>query len=375
MSYIYGIFYEAWRLLLESSPYIIFGLIVSGILRVFITPESIARHLGEGRFISVFKAALFGIPIPLCSCGTLPAAVSLKKQGANNGATTAFLISTPESGVDSIAITYALLDPIMTVARPVAAFFTAAAAGILENLFYYPEKNKKTINDMSSPVDGSCDCTSCAPEPHPGHHSFFRKATAGLKYAVSEVWNDIAGWFIVGLLLAGCIMTFIPEEIFTKYLDGGISSMIIMLVIGIPLYICATASTPVAAALILKGVSPGAALVFLIAGPATNITSLTVLFGVLGKRASVIYLASIALFSVLFGLMLDKIYFILGISASAKAGHATDLIPQWIEFVGAFLLILLSIKPVYRNISSKFKKSGEKNTSFVSDIKMKPPSS
>ena len=374
MESIVKIFLEAWRLLLESSPYIIFGLIISGILRVFITPESIARHLGEGRFISVFKAALFGIPIPLCSCGTLPAAISLKKQGANNGATTAFLISTPESGVDSIAITYALLDPIMTVARPVAAFFTASVAGILENLFYFPDKTKKT-KDPDSPVDISCDCTSCAPESPPPRHSIFVKITAGLKYAVTEVWNDIAGWFIVGLLLAGCIMTFIPEEMFTKYLDGGISSMIIMLVTGIPLYICATASTPVAAALILKGVSPGAALVFLIAGPATNITSLAVLFGVLGKRASVIYLASIALLSVLFGLMLDKIYFILGISAVAKAGHATDLIPQWVEFGGAFLIISLSIKPVYRNISSKFKKSGEKNTSFVSDIKMKPPSS
>ena len=130
-----GILAEAWGLLLESSPYIIFGLLVSGLLRVFLNPGAVSRHLGHGRFRSVFKAAILGIPLPLCSCGVLPAAAALKKQGANNGATTAFLISTPESGVDSISITYALLDPIMTAVRPAAAFITAFVAGIAENLF------------------------------------------------------------------------------------------------------------------------------------------------------------------------------------------------------------------------------------------------
>ena len=374
MSHITNILIEAWRLLFESSPYIIFGLLISGILRVFITPEGVARHLGEGRFISVFKAALFGIPIPLCSCGVLPAAVSLKKQGANNGATTAFLISTPESGVDSIAITYALLDPLMTVARPVAAFITAAVAGISENLFSSSKKEeKKKDHDLSCPVDACCDGTSCNPEEHKTHHSFFQKITAGLRYAVTEVWNDIAGWFFTGLLLAGIIMTFIPEEIFTRYLGGGLPSMLLMLAVGIPLYICATASTPVAAALILKGVSPGAALVFLIAGPATNITSLTVLFGVLGKRATAIYLASIALFSVLSGLLLDSIYFNMGISARAVSGHAAELIPAWIEYPGAALLLIVSIKPLYRAVSSRFKRREKQNISFVSGIGQAPP--
>ena len=373
MNHIQNIFYEAWHLLLESSPYIIFGLLISGILRVFITPESIARHLGEGRFMPVFKAALFGIPIPLCSCGVLPAAVSLKKQGANNGATTAFLISTPESGVDSIAITYALLDPIMTIARPVTAFLTAAAAGIAENLFHSPEKARKKDYDLSCPVDGCCDRASCSPEEHRTHHSFMERIAAGLRYSVTEVWYDMAGWFFIGLLLAGIIMAFIPEDLFTEYLGGGLSSMLLMLAIGIPLYICATASTPVAAALILKGVSPGAALVFLIAGPATNVTSLTVLFGVLGKRASAIYLASIALLSVLSGLLLDNIYFSFNISARAVTGHAAELIPAWIEYTGAVLLLLFSIKPVYRSITSRFKKQEKQNISFVSGIGTNPP--
>ena len=373
MDHIFNIFYEAWNLLLESSPYIIFGLMISGILRVFITPEFIARHLGEGRFMSVFKAALFGIPIPLCSCGVLPAAVSMKKQGANNGATTAFLISTPESGVDSIAITYALMDPVMTIARPVSAFITAAAAGIFENLFYSPGSTKNREHELIHPVDSCYEDTSDNPGEHRINQPFITKIAAGLRYAVSEVWYDIAGWFLSGLLLAGIIMTFVPTEIFTGYLDGGIPSMLLMLAVGIPLYICATASTPVAAALILKGVSPGAALVFLIAGPATNITSLTVLFGLLGKRATAIYLTSIALFSVLSGLLLDRIYLSMNISAGAVTGHGAELIPVWIEYPGAVLLLLISIKPVYNSIYSRFKRHKEKNTSFVADIRMKPP--
>ena len=356
MDFILNVFQEAWHLLLESSVYIMFGLLVSGLLRVFLNPDSVAHHLGKGRFLSVFKAALLGIPIPLCSCGVLPAAVSLKKQGANNGATTAFLISTPESGVDSIAITYALLDPIMTVARPVVAFFTAAAAGLTENLFKPKKDEIPGTNDLSCPVDGRCDGETCSPEEHTTHHTFVEKISAGLKYSLTEVWDDMASWFIAGLLLAGLITTLVPDEVFNSYLDGGLSSMLLMLAVGIPLYICATASTPIAAALILKGVSPGAALVFLLAGPATNVTSLTVLFGILGKRATTIYLVTIALFSVLFGLILDQIYLSFGISAQALAGQAADIVPVWMKWAGAFFLLLFSIKPISSSIMARFRR-------------------
>jgi uncharacterized protein len=148
-------------------------------LRVFLNPGTVAKHLGQGRYGSVFKAALLGIPIPLCSCGVLPAAATLKKQGANNGAVTAFLISTPESGVDSIAITYALLDPIMTVVRPVAAFFTAFVAGISENIFGKEKAVVSQAPDLSCPVDGCCDGNGCLPENHAKHHTFFEKMKAG----------------------------------------------------------------------------------------------------------------------------------------------------------------------------------------------------
>ena len=338
---------EAWGLLVESSIYILLGLVVSGLLRVFLNPGAVATHLGRGRYMSVFKAALLGIPLPLCSCGVLPAAASLKKQGANNGATTAFLISTPESGVDSISITYALLDPIMTVVRPVAAFSTAFVAGIAENLF--GEKvgeGPVEPPDLRCPVDGCCDGVGCPPEEHARHHTFGEKLKAGLKFAVGDVWADLAGWFFVGLILAGAIAAFFPEEWMTRFLGGGLTSMLLMLALGIPMYICATASTPIAAALIVKGVSPGAALVFLMAGPATNIASLTVLTGILGKRATGIYLAAIAVSCVFFGLATDWFYGVFGISAKAVVGQASEVFPEYIRLAGAVILLVLSIRPV-----------------------------
>jgi uncharacterized membrane protein YraQ (UPF0718 family) len=355
MNFVLNILLEAWHFLLESSVYIIFGLLVSGVLRVFLNPHSVAQHLGQGRFRSVFKAALLGIPIPLCSCGVLPAAMSLKKQGANNGATTAFLISTPESGVDSIAITYALLDPIMTVARPLAAFFTAVAAGFSENLLRRDNDDTHINADLSCPVDACCDGEDCAPSEHRQHHTFANKIRAGLLYALNEVWDDLAPWFLVGLLLAGLISALVPAEIIGKFLGGGVKSMLLMLVFGIPLYICATASTPIAAALILKGVSPGAALVFLLAGPATNVTSLTVLLGILGKRATAIYLVTIATSAVLFGLAVDGVYASFGISGQAVVGRAAEIIPPWAQWGAALILLLFSIQPVSRATVARFR--------------------
>ena len=285
----------------------------------------------------------------------LPAAVSLRKQGANTGATTAFMISTPESGADSIAITFALLDPIIAVARPVVAFFTAAVAGVAENLFSSGGKSSFPSHDLTCLVDGCCDGIDCPPEEHSQHHTFTEKIRAGLNFALTELWGDMAVWFFLGLLFAGLITAVIPEEIIGRNLGGGIQSMLIMLAVSIPLYICATASTPIAAAMILKGVSPGVALVFLIAGPATNVTSLTVLLGILGKRATTIYLVSIALMTVIFGLVLDQIYTFFGISAQAIIGQAAEIMPVWAEWTGAIILLFLSAKPIFGGIVTKLK--------------------
>jgi uncharacterized membrane protein YraQ (UPF0718 family) len=243
----------------------------------------------------------------------------------------------------------------MTVARPLTAFFTAAMAGISENLLGRKNEANKITPDLSCPVDGCCSGDDCDPEIHSRHHSFLEKIKAGIGYAFGELWEDIAKWFLFGLLLAGLITVLIPDDIFSKYLGPGLPAMLLMLIVSIPLYICATASTPIAAALILKGVSPGAALVFLLAGPATNMASLTVLVGTLGRRATAIYLSSIAVCSVLFGLMVDQIYAHWGISAQAMVGQASEVIPLWAQWAGALFVLLLSIKPLYRVIAARFK--------------------
>ena len=247
----------------------------------------------------------------------------------------------------------------MTVARPAVAFITAFAAGLTENLFSYNKEAQKVMPDLRCPVDGCCDGVNCDPAVHSRHHTFSEKLRAGFGYAFKDLWNDIAGWFLFGLLLAGVITVLIPDDVFSRYLGSGLPAMLLMLAVGIPLYICATASTPIAAALILKGVSPGAALVFLLAGPATNLASLTVLIGTLGKRATVIYLSSIAVCSVIFGLLIDQIYGYWGISAQAIVGQASEVVPLWLQWAGALVVVLLSIKPVYGLVSSRLKRSAK----------------
>lgn len=358
MNLILHILDASWQLLLASSIYILFGLTVSGLLKAFLDPNVVIRHLGRGRFASVIKAALIGIPIPLCSCGVLPAALSLKKHGANNGATTAFMIATPESGVDSIAITYALMGPVMAIARPMAAFFTAVAAGVAENLIGFQTPLPATVPEPVLPPAGCCEGAACSGPTIVRQQVLRRKISAGMKYALKDFWGDLAGWFFLGILLAGLITTLIPEDIFSRYLGSGLPAMLLMLVIGIPLYICATASTPIAAALILKGVSPGAALVFLLAGPATNVAALTVLFGILGKRAAAVYLAAIALCSVGCGLLLDQIYGAWGLSAQAMIGQTSEIMPFWLEASAVMILLAISIKPMgerLKTIASRFR--------------------
>lgn len=342
----------AWNLLEQSSLYILLGLAVGGLLKVFLSADYVAAHLGQGRFSSVFKAALLGVPIPLCSCGVLPAAAQLKKQGANNGATTAFLISTPESGVDSIAISWALLDPILTIARPVAAFLSAFTAGILENLRSYPQGTMAAHPPLPLPLPAlkmACQEACCAAGPPPvgGPWNRLKK---GMGYAVTDIWGDLAGWFFVGIVLAAGITVLVPDDLIARHLGGGIGAMLLMLLMGIPMYICATASTPIAAALILKGVSPGTALVFLLAGPATNITSISVIIKILGKKGALLYLANVSVLSLVCGLAVDALYFSLGISAAASMGTVTEVLPPWLMLAATGLLLLLSIQPLYRGL-------------------------
>jgi len=342
-----GVSIETWRLFEEAAPYLFLGFGIAALLEMVVPEEKIVTHLGAsaGKFKSVLKASLAGVPIPLCSCGVIPAAISLKKRGASDGATLSFLISTPETGADSIAITYALLDPIMTVFRPLAAFVTALGAGVANNFLIREEKKPAQENLISlSPSTDTSDCGAsciCSIEKNTIEEGVKQKIAGALRYAYVELLGDIAKWLIVGLVLAGIISFMIPEDLIRNYLGGGAASMFLMLLIGIPLYICATASTPLAAALIAKGMSPGTAFVFLLAGPATNAATITVVTRFLGKRAATLYLATIAIFALAFGLLLNFIYFRLGIEATSIVGTASDMLPDYVKTFFALLLTIL----------------------------------
>jgi len=311
----------AWLILCTSAPYVLFGLLMAGILKAIIPDSFVTRHLGGSTARSVVKAALLGVPLPLCSCGVVPVAASLKKQGAGPGPTTAFLISTPETGVDSIAITYALLDPVITVIRPLAAFITATTAGLLVNLL--PAKP----HEPACPApNGSCCCEAKhKPTNSPGMR-LSRAIPDGIRYAFTQILGDIGPYLLTGIAIAGLITWMIPDGFIEQHLGSGLPSMLIMLAVGIPLYVCASASTPIVAALALKGLSPGAALVFLLAGPATNAATITVVAGLLGKRVAVVYVSVIAVCALVMGMAVNVLYgwLALDISDWATGAHHSE---------------------------------------------------
>jgi hypothetical protein len=370
-SIIIGILVESWNLFEEAAPYLFLGFAVAGLLHALVPDEKILKYLGKsaGKFRSAFNASLIGIPLPLCSCGVVPAALSLKNRGATKGATLSFLISTPETGVDSIAITYALLDPIMTVFRPIASMTTALFTGIAENIIGEKRDSKKSLLSsdngsialMQAPTcsDSSCSCHSGSATDE--NASVLIKIKNALRYSFVELLGDISAWLMVGILIAGIISYVIPDELIGDYLGGGVFSMILMLVIGIPLYICATASTPLAAALVSKGMSPGTAFVFLLAGPATNAATITMVTRFLGKRSAALYLTMIAVCSLAFGLLLDTIYFRLGIEASSIVGNASEVLNPWIKTAFALILIPFIVHGIYKQ--RKLKKDRNSSSS------------
>ncbi|AKB18917.1 SO_0444 family Cu/Zn efflux transporter [Methanosarcina sp. WWM596] len=375
-----GILLASGKIFVEAAPYLIFGFGVAGLLNIIVPDQKIVDYLGTsaGKVRSVINASLAGLPLPLCSCGVIPAAMSIRKRGANRGATLSFLISTPQTGVDSIAITYALLDPLMTIFRPLATLATALLAGLANNLLIGEEPEKKGNKKQENPgkkaeilavstlvgvsaAGSKCSSSSCgysSPEvPGTGKketgpegrskRSLKEQFLGGLKYAYIELPGEIAKWMLIGILLAGIISYAVPETLIKEYLGGGLGSMLVMLVVGIPLYICATASTPLAASLVAKGMSPGTAFVFLLAGPATNAATITMVVRFLGKRSAALYLGVISLCSLGAGILLDWLYLKLGISATATLGSAGELLPEGIKIGFAALLLPLMLYGVF----------------------------
>jgi hypothetical protein len=327
MEFVTLFFRTLWDIFLEMSPYLLLGFLFAGILNVLVTKEKVAKFLGKKGTWSSIKASIIGVPLPLCSCGVIPTGVSFHKNGASKGATNSFLISTPQTGFDSILITYSLMNIYWAIARPIIAFITGVFGGVATD---YLTKETDTPNPIIS------NSFSTQTESSPWYLRIFT-------YAFIDFLGDISRQLLLGILLAILITIFIPQTLFTEYLNNPILNMFIILIAAIPMYVCATGSVPIATALLIAGVSPGAVLVFLMAGPATNIATLTVLWKSIGEKATLIYLFSIILGALFFGILIDyvldpKLFSIPSINASHIHGEG---LMYWISIISSVLLIAL----------------------------------
>lgn len=330
MNYILSFLENTWELLAEMSPYLLFGFLIAGALRVLIPKEKIYTHLSKNNMLSVVKASLFGVPLPLCSCGVIPVAAHLRNEGAGKGPTVAFLVSTPTTGVDSMLATYSLLGPLFAVMRPVCALFAGLVAGGLVNL---------SEGEKEGQISDSCVLSS---KTALRTHTFFDKVREVLRYAFHDLLKDTGKSLAIGIAIGGVIAAFAPEALIERYLSNPALSYPLMFLIGIPMYVCATGSIPIAASLILKGMSPGAGLVFLIAGPATNTATMTFIAGKLGKKAFVIYLGTFVLTGLLFGFIMDAIWVHSGKDISLMTG-SMKMMPYWIKASAAITLVALVV--------------------------------
>lgn len=281
-----------WLVTARMAVWLLLGFLMAGFLSVFISPAWLERHLGGRGLGPVLKASLFGVPLPLCSCGVIPVAASLRAHGASRGATTAFLLSTPQTGVDSILVTYTLLGPLFAVFRPLAALVTGFLGGGLVQALAEPRGAEAAAALRPSPADDR-------------PRGVAAKVRAALDYGLVTLPADIARALLVGVVIAGALAALIPQDFLARYLDSGPLAIVLMMVVGIPIYVCATASVPLAAGFIFLGASPGAALAFLIAGPATNAATISTVARVLGRRTTVIYLLTVAGSAFGSGLLLD----------------------------------------------------------------------
>ena len=279
------------ELFMESGPWLMLGLFVAGMMRAFLPSDLLAKHLGKPSVKSTVKAALIGAPLPLCSCGVIPAAVGLRRGGASKASTTSFLIATPETGVDSISVSYAMLGPFMAVVRPIAAITSAITAGLLvgkdEKKATSPPKKKCCCKLKEEPVK----IVSCCSK-NKTTSSLRAKLRDGLRFTCVTLVKDITLWLLIGLLFAALVKTYVPEAFLAQWGDGFLA-FIVMALIGVPMYICATASTPIAAGLLFSGVSPGAVLVFMLVGPATNLATIGLVKKELGARVLAAYLTGV----------------------------------------------------------------------------------
>ena len=335
-------------MLVEMCPYLLLGFFFAGLLRAFVPQSVYKKHLSPKTMGSVVKAAALGVPLPLCSCGVIPTSVELRRSGASHGACTSFLIATPQTGVDSIAATYSMMGLPFAIVRPLAALFTALFGGWLVNRY---AKDDEKISAAASQSDdhAHCDCHDhdCCHDHehnHDEHGGFFHKFIDSMRYAFVDMLQDVGKWLVIGLLIAALITVAVPNEWLATLHDYKLLNMAIVLCIAIPMYVCATGSIPIAVSLMAKGLTPGAALVLLMAGPAVNSASMLVIGNVFGKRTLKLYILSIIIGAIAFGLCIDYLlpadwFNVSGILCdSCNVGHSIGMM-DWV-YIGVFLLLL-----------------------------------
>lgn len=352
---------------LDAAPWLLFGLLFAGVIRAWLPERAVAKWLGDGR-ASVVRAAVIGTPLPLCSCGVVPAAMGLRRAGASKPATVSFLVATPENGADSIALSWALLGPVMAVARVVSALACAIGAGLLALTFdrgAHPAREPKS-DDAGSCCSAATPCCSegstekrpqararglspsCCSSTAPAEPSATERLGEGLHFALTSLLDDLAKWLVIGLVVSGAVIAFVPDGALASWGSGPLA-MVLMALVGVPMYVCATAATPVAASLILAGVSPGAALVFLLAGPATNLGTVGIVRRELGTGALVAYLAGVVALAIGCGLGLEWVLSTAGWSviptAGAGGGH---VFPASVSAGALCVLIVFGFGPLRR---------------------------
>jgi len=350
-----------YTLAIDMGYYMVIGLVLVTLFNIIMKKEWIANHLGGGSLWSITKASILGVPLPLCSCGVIPAGLYMKDRGASDAATGSFLISTPQTGVDSIIATYGLMGITFAWFRPIAAFFSGIFGGLMIKIF-----NKETSTQINESQADTQD------EPDDSL-SFKQKLSASLRYAFGDFIGDIAFHFILGLIIAAFITVFVPANFLVDIgLSSGLLAMLVMIIVGAPMYICSTSSIPIALSLIAKGLSPGTAFVFLFMGPFTNMASISMLSKKLGLKTTVIYLTSAALSAIGFGYLLDFLintFNLPYVSVLATHTHATDigLFKTIIGLSFMALILFYAIKNLFMKIKgnqAKKKTEGQTKTTY-----------
>ncbi len=352
MNYIKLYFEELINLMIEMAPWLVLGFVIAGILHVFFPQKKINRLLGGKSVRSVVTASLLGIPLPLCSCGVIPTGVSIYKNGASKGSSVSFLISTPQTGVDSIMVTYSLLGWPFAILRPVVALVTGVFGGIITN---FTDKDATETEHLSVKNGNNYE------------KGFWLGKM--IRYAFVDFLEDIAKWLVIGLLVAAFIAVLVPDDFFAAYIHNDFIGMLIILAASVPVYVCATSSVPIAAVLIMKGLSPGAALVFLMAGPATNAATISVIGNAMGRKTLISYLATIIAGALLFGLLADYVvprdvftsYF-----PVMHMEHVHQILPGWLHIASAVILGLAILNIFYRWIKKVFERR------FIKQNNIKP---